>query len=70
MRELSEIRWYQNGWIVRLGPLCLRWNHQPGAYTSLSVERLNKDMRHIGGMTWREFRIARRQARASSAAKA
>lgn len=59
---LAEIRFYTTGWVVRLGPLCLRWNRQD-AYWSLSVERLQKGVRNIGGMTWGEFLMARRQAK-------
>ncbi len=59
---LCEARFYSTGWVLRIGTLALRWNHQKD-YCALSIEWLKRSFRSYGGMTWREFRLARKQAR-------
>ena len=64
--DYIDIRFYATGWTFRIGTIILRWNSQ-GAYTALSLEHLRSKYASVGGMTWREFRIHRKQERETSA---
>lgn len=73
---LFEARFYSSGWAFRFGLLQFRWTKQEN-YRGLSIEWIKASYIASGGLTWREFRLARRQqqqaaeaARAEAQAKA
>lgn len=61
---IAEARFYNRGWSFRLGLLQLRYNRQE-MYRGLSVEWVKSSYLASGGMTWRQFRAARKQAAAA-----
>jgi hypothetical protein len=69
MSAIFEVRFYLTGWVIRVGVLLLKWNRQEN-YKALSVEWVTASYGLYGGMTWREFRLARKQQSAARAALA
>jgi hypothetical protein len=65
---LFEARFYSTGWAFRLGLLQLRWNSQEN-YKGLSLEWVGRNYLNSGGLTWREFRITKRQQREAAEEK-
>lgn len=61
MSEIIELRFYVGGFIFRVFTFAIRWNKQDN-YTAISLEHL-KNMSFVGGMTWKELRLAKKQAR-------
>jgi hypothetical protein len=57
---LFEARFFTTGWAFRIGLLQLRWNRQEN-YKALSLEWVKSAYELHGGLTWREFRLARKQ---------
>lgn len=62
---IFEIRFYSTGWAIRVGLLQLRYNQQLN-YKGLSLEWLDHGYFNAGGMTWKEFKLARAQAKADA----
>lgn len=60
-----EMRFYSTGWSFRVGMMLLRWNRQQN-YSGLAIEKVRVGYLTVGGMTWREFRLARLQAHEAS----
>lgn len=65
---ISEIRFYRTGWVIRVAALLLRWNSQDN-YKALSIEWLTKDFLTAGGMTYKEYKLARKQAKEAAQLK-
>lgn len=66
MGLLAEARFYSTGWAFRLGLVQLRYNSQDN-YKGLSLEMISRNYVNSGGMTWREFRISRKEKAAAAA---
>lgn len=72
MQDLAEIRFYDTGWIIRVGLLALRYTKQGNEtndfayYRALSLEILGRSFQYAGGMTWKQFKLSRKQAREAS----
>lgn len=62
----TEARFYKTGWSFRVGVFNLRYNKQQN-YTELTLGRVKPGYLSSGGLTWREFRLARKQAAAAVA---
>ena len=62
---IFEARFYRTGWAFRLGLLQLRWNEQEN-YRGLSLEWIKASDFSAGGLSWREFRLARRQQKVAA----
>lgn len=70
-RDLIDVRFFTNGWRIGVGPFFIGWNHQD-AYTEFRIGRiLASDFRQAGGMSWKEWRQAKKDSEAArQAAKA
>lgn len=60
---MIDFRFFKNGWRFGVGPFFIRWNRQD-TYCEFCCGRVTKtEFRQIGGMTWREWHLAKAQAR-------
>lgn len=57
---LFEVRFYTTGWAIRIALLQFRWNKQDN-YKGFSIEWVKSSYLSSGGLTWKEFRLAKRQ---------
>jgi len=63
-----DIRFFTNGWRVGIGPWFIGWNSQY-AYTEFRIGRVRvDDFQQAGGMTWKEWRRAKKDSLAAKAA--
>lgn len=59
---MIDVRFHTAGWRIGIGPFFIRWQNNRPQYIELCIGRIkSKDFQHIGGMTWREWRLARAQ---------
>lgn len=63
-----DIRFFLTGWRIGFGPLFIGWNHQQD-YTEFRIGRLtSSDFKSAGGMTWSEWKRAKRDSAAAKLA--
>lgn len=66
---MISLLFYKHGWRWAFGPFFIGWNHQD-TYTELRIGRITStDFKQAGGMTWAEWALARKQAKAALAEK-
>lgn len=66
MSLLAEARFYSTGWAFRLGLVQLRYNSQEN-YKGLCLEVVGRNYANTKGMTWKEFRLSRKQVAEAAA---
>lgn len=65
---IFEARFYSTGWAFRVWLLQLRWNSQDN-YKGLSIELVKHSYFSSGGITWREFKLIKKQQKELAEAK-
>ncbi len=67
---MISLLFFKHGWRWAFGPFFIGWNHQE-TYTEFRIGFLtSSDFKQAGGMTWAEWALANKQAKASAKEKA